>query len=322
MDRRKTDRPLALVAMGGHAFIRKGERGTIEDHERNADSIAGHLLYLIEHDYRLVVTHGNGPQVGNLLIQNEAARQEVPEMPLDVLVAMTEGSLGYILQQSLLNQMNRRNLQRFVVTVVTQVFVDEDDQAFRDPKKPIGPFLSREEAERRSEERGWRIHEDPGGRGWRRLVASPRPTRVLQRDMIRDAVNQGHIVVTCGGGGVPIKRNESGGYTGVEAVVDKDLSSSVLAANIKADLLVILTAVPQVYVHFGKPEQKALGAVTVEELERLHAEGHFPPGSMGPKIEAVLHFLGQGGRRALITDPESLPQAIQGRAGTHFIGHL
>jgi carbamate kinase len=308
--------------MGGHAFIQRGEAGTIEDHERNAEQIARRLMHLVEGNYRLVVTHGNGPQVGNLLLQQEAARGETPELPLDVLVAMTEGSLGYILQQSLLNQMKQRAINRFVVTVVTQVFVDDKDPAFKNPTKPIGPFLEEKEARRRESERGWKIREDPEGRGWRRLVASPRPQRILQRDMIREAVCAGHIVVACGGGGVPIKRTAAGGYEGVEAVIDKDLTSAVLGANIGAELLIILTAVPQVYVNFGKPEQKALGAVTIEEIERLYDEGQFPPGSMGPKIEAVIHFLRNGGRRALITDPENLPEAIEGRAGTHFIGRL
>ena len=314
-------RPIVLVAMGGHAFMQKGEQGTIEEHERNAEVIAELLMSLVEKDYHLVITHGNGPQVGTLLIQQEKARDEVPVMPLDVLVSMTEGSLGYILQQALLNQLRRRDVQRYVVTVVTQVLVEESDPAFTDPNKPIGPFLSREEAERRRDTMGWKIRED-SGRGWRRLVASPKPLRVVQRQMIRDAARQGHIVVACGGGGIPIKKDADGKYVGIEAVIDKDLTSSVLAANIGAALLIILTAEPQVYVNFGKPDQRPLGAVTLEEIERLHAEGHFPPGSMGPKIEAVIDFLKSGGRRALITDPPSLPDAIDGRAGTHFVGRI
>jgi len=313
---------IAIVAMGGHAFILKGERGTIEDHERNAEYIAGQLMCLVDKDYRLVITHGNGPQVGHLLIQQEVAGDESPPLPLDVLVAMTEGSLGYILQQALLNRMNRRNIRRFVVTVVTQVFVDENDPAFDKPTKPIGPFLTREEAERRRDEKGWDICEDAAGRGWRRLVASPHPLRVLQRDMIRDAARAGHIVVACGGGGIPIKVSEKEGYGGVEAVVDKDLTSSVVGVNIGAELLIILTSVPQVYINFGKPDQQALSAVTLAEIETLHREGHFPPGSMGPKVEAVIHFLREGGKRALVTDPASLPDAIEGRGGTHFIGKL
>ncbi len=312
--------PIALVAMGGHAFIQKGEAGTIEDHERNAESIAQSLMSLIEREYHLVVTHGNGPQVGNLLIQQEHAKESTPVMPLDVLVAMTEGSLGYVLQQSLLNQLNRREIHRYVVTVVTQVIVDENDPAFGNPTKPIGPFLSKEEAEHRRDELGWQVAE--GQRGWRRLVASPRPQKVLQRDMIRDAARAGHIVVAAGGGGVPIKLTAKGEYAGVEAVVDKDLTSAVLAAAVGAELLIILTAVPNVYVNFGKPDQAPLSAVTLEETKDLVASGQFPPGSMGPKIEAVMHFLEHGGRRALITDPVNLPDAMQGRAGSHFIGKL
>ena len=305
--------------MGGHAFMQPGEAGTIEDHERNAARIAALLMSLIEREYLVCITHGNGPQVGSLLIQQEKAGDEVPALPLDVLVAMTEGSLGYILQQSLLNELRKRQERRYVVTVVTQVVVDEDDPAFAAPSKPIGPFLSQEEAERRRDELDWKIAED-AGRGWRRLVPSPAPRKVIQRQMIRDAVQKGHIVVACGGGGIPVKREGDGQYGGVEAVIDKDLTSAVLATDIGADLLVILTAVPQVYVGFDTPEQRALGAVTLEEIERLQGEGHFPSGSMGPKVEAVIRFLKAGGRRALITNPESLPKAIAGRAGTHFVG--
>lgn len=317
----KPDKPIVLVAMGGHAFMQKGEKGTIDDHERNAEVIASLLMTLVDRDYNLIVTHGNGPQVGMLLLQHEMARSEVPDLPLDVLVAMTEGSLGYILQQSLLNQLRKRDSRRYVVTVVTQVQVDENDPAFQAPSKPIGPFLTREEAERRRDQLGWKIKED-AGRGWRRLVASPRPLKVIQRHTIRDTALAGHIVVACGGGGIPIKRKPDGQYAGVEAVIDKDLTSAVLGTEVGASLLVILTAVPQVYVNFGKPDQKALGAVTLEEIERLYAEGHFAAGSMGPKVEAVINFLRAGGRRALITDPGSLPLAIEGRAGTHFIGGI
>jgi len=315
-------RPLVLVAMGGHAFMERDEVGTIEQHERNADRVAELLMNLVERDYHVVITHGNGPQVGNLLIQHERSRAAVPAMPLDVLVAMTEGSLGYVLQQSLLNQLRRREVKRYVVTVVTQVVVDEQDPAFSRPSKPIGPFLCQEEAQRRRQEWGWQVAEDAAGRGWRRLVPSPRPIKVIQSRMIRDAAKAGHIVVACGGGGIPVRLDEGRRYAGVEAVVDKDLTSAVLAVDIGAEMLIILTAVPQVYVHMGRPDERSLSAVTLEELERLRGEGHFPPGSMGPKIDAVVHFLTHGGRRALVTDPASLPQAMEGRAGTHFIGRL
>jgi carbamate kinase len=308
--------------MGGHAFMQKGEKGSIDEHERNSDRIAELLMALIQAGHDLVITHGNGPQVGNLLTQHEQSRDEVPVMPLDVLVAMTEGSLGYILQQSLLNQLRKRDIRRYVVTVVTQVIVDEKDEAFGNPNKPIGPFLSKEEAERRRDKWGWKIREDAEKRGWRRLVPSPTPVKVIQRQMIRDAARAGHIVVACGGGGIPISTKEDGKYVGIEAVVDKDLTSAVLGANVGAELLIILTAVPNVYVNFGKPDQRPLAAVTLEEIERLRDEGQFPAGSMGPKIDAVIHFLHHGGKRALITDPESLLRAIEGRAGTHCIGRL
>ena len=315
-------KPIALVAMGGHAFIQRDESGTIDDHERNATRIVDSLMSLIDRDYQLVVTHGNGPQVGNLLIQHEQCRENVPQMPLDVLVAMTEGSLGYILQQSLLNELRRRNIERYVVTVVTQVVVDPEDGEFDNPSKPIGPFLSKEVAEERRDKKDWKIRADPEGRGWRRLVPSPTPMKVIQRKMIREAASAGEIVIACGGGGIPIRVDDEDRFQGVEAVVDKDLTSAVLGANVGAELMVILTSVPQVYVNYHKPDQRPLSAVTLEEVERLNGEQHFPPGSMGPKIDAVIHFLHHGGKRALITDPENLPRALEGRAGTHFLGHL
>jgi carbamate kinase len=317
-----SNRPIALVAMGGHAFIQANEKGTIEDHERNAKNIAEVLMTLVERDYRLVITHGNGPQVGQLLLQHEMAKSELPEMPLDVLVAMTEGSLGYILQQAMLNELRARDIRRYVVTVVTQVLVDKNDPAFKSPTKPIGPFLSREEAERRRDQLGWAIREDAGGRGWRRLVASPKPNRVIQADMIGEASQAGHIVIAGGGGGVPISVGSAGAYQGVEAVVDKDLTSALLAASVGAELLIMLTSVPQVYTKFGQPDQAGLGAVTLARIEELHRESPFPPGSMGPKIDGMIDFLKRGGRRGLITDAETLPAAIEGGGGTHFVGKL
>ncbi len=317
----KHDKQLVMVAMGGHAFIGKGEKGTYDDHVRNSDKIAECLMHLVDREYDLVVTHGNGPQVGTLLRQNEMSRDELPDDPLDVLVAMTEGSLGYYMQQSLLNALRVRDIRRYVVTVVTQVLVDQDDPAFGDPSKPIGPFLSKEEAEMRRDTLGWKIRED-AGRGWRRLVPSPNPLKVIQRHMIRDTARAGHIVVACGGGGIPIRIGADNRYCGVEAVIDKDLTSSVLATNIGASLLIILTDVPQVLLNFGKPAEKPLGAVTLEEVEAYYAEGHFPPGSMGPKVDAVIRFLRAGGRRAMITNAANLGQAIDGRAGTHFVGRI
>lgn len=313
--------PLAVVAIGGHAFIEQGEEGTIQDHERNAERVSKTLVTLVKKGYRLVITHGNGPQVGSLLTQQERSGNEVPPMPLDVLVAMTEGSLGYILQQSLLNRLHEAGLPRRVVTMVTQVVVDPADPAFDEPSKPIGPVLSETSAQRRAEEFGWEVKQ-VGEKRWRRVVPSPRPLEVLQSEMVRDVAADEHIVIAGGGGGIPVVRESSGGYSGVEGVVDKDLTSSVLASHIKASLLVILTAVPCVYRDFGKPSETPLGAVTLEEMERLRDDGQFPPGSMGPKAEAVIGFLQEGGGRALVTDAASLPRAIEGRAGTHIVGRL
>lgn len=313
--------PLAVVAMGGHAFMQEGEQGTIQEHERNAGRVAEALMCLVERGYRLVVTHGNGPQVGSLLTQQELAGNEVEPMPLDVLVAMTEGSLGYILQQALLNRLRHQASPRRVVTTVTQVLVDASDPAFQDPVKPIGPFLKEEVARAKARELGWEIRQDPE-RGWRRVVPSPMPLEVLQHPMIREAAREGHIVIAAGGGGIPVLQEPDGSFTGVEGVVDKDLTSAVLADRVGASLLVILTAVPNVYRDFGTPEQTRLRAVTLEEMEGLTADGHFPPGSMGPKVEAVMRFLRAGGARGLITDIDSLPDALEGRAGTHVVGRI
>jgi carbamate kinase len=319
--KRTENRSTVVLAMGGHAFIRQGEAGTHQDHERNARAICAMVMTLVERGHNLIIAHGNGPQVGNLMHQTEMARSEVPPLPLDALVAQTEGSLGYLLQQALLNELRRREIRRFVVTVVTQVKVDRDDPAFLEPTKPVGPFLTREEAEQRRDEYGWAIAEDIG-RGWRRVVPSPRPVKVLQRDMIREAAEEGHIVIAAGGGGIPVAQDDHDNYVGVEAAIDKDLTASVLASEVGAHLLVILTAVDRVYLHFGTPESTPLGAVTLAECKRYIDEGHFPAGSMGPKVEAIYEFLKRGGRRGLVTSPEMLTAALDGEEGTHFVGKL
>jgi carbamate kinase len=313
--------PTVVVAMGGHAFMLPGERGTYEETTRNARRICRQLMTLVERGYSVVITHGNGPQVGDLLEQNELIRGALPTMPLDVLVAQTEGSLGYFLQRALLNELRQRNIRRYVVTMVTQVMVAPDDPAFLSPTKPVGPFLSREEADERRDEFGWVMHED-AGRGWRRLVPSPRPVKVIQRDMVREAARAGHIVIAAGGGGIPVTKGATNDYVGVEAVIDKDLTSSVLATDVAADLLVILTAVDGVYLRFGMPDAQRLGAVTLSECERYITEGHFPAGSMGPKVAAIHGFLGRGGKRGLITSPDMLIDALDGKAGTHFVGRI
>lgn len=314
------DKPIVLVALGGHAFMQRGEPGTVEVHERNAKVICSMLQNLVDRGYKLVVTHGNGPQVGDLLLLNESGDPKVPKMPMDVLVAQTEGSLGYFLQQAMLNELRARQIKKYVVTVVTQVLVDPTDPAFETPTKPVGPFLSREEAEGRRDQLGWKIAEDPAKRGWRRVVPSPRPTKVVQRHTIRDSAEAGHIVIACGGGGIPIVKDDQGRYEGVEAVIDKDLTSSLLANQIGAEIFIILTEVPQIYSGFKTPSELALAAVTSEQLKALHRSGEFPAGSMGPKVEAVIEFLERGGKRAIVTDPATLGDALEGRGGTHIIG--
>lgn len=316
---RSKDKAIVLVALGGHAFMQRGEKGTISEQERNAAQICRQLQTLIDRDYQLVITHGNGPQVGNLLLLNETSDGSVPLMPLDVLVAETEGSLGYFMQQAMLNELRRRQIRRYVVTVITQVLVDPKDEAFTKPTKPVGPFLTREEAERRRDELKWTIVDD-AGRGWRRVVPSPKPLKIVQRHMIRESAQAGNIVIACGGGGIPIIKKDDDSYEGVEAVIDKDLSSSILASQIGAELFVILTEVPQVFTRFKQPDQEALSAITSEGLMELYRAGEFPAGSMGPKVLAVCQFLERGGKRAIITNPETLEDALRGRGGTHVIG--
>jgi carbamate kinase len=313
--------PTAVVAMGGHAFIRPGEVGDYHDHTRNAAAISRELMLFVERGYRLVITHGNGPQVGQLMRAVELTRHVLPALPLDVLVAQTEGSLGYYLQRALLNEMHRRNVYRYVSTMVTQVMVSRDDPAFAAPTKPVGPFFTREDAERYRDELGWHIGED-AGRGWRRLVPSPVPGKILQADMIRAVVRSGNVVVAAGGGGIPVALSDEGDVVGIEAVIDKDLTSGVLATDVGAELLVILTAVDGVYLGWNTPNQIRLGAVTMAECERYIAEGQFPAGSMGPKVQAIYGFLQRGGRRGLITSADKLTEALDGRAGTHFIGKI
>ena len=313
------DGSVALVAFGGNVILNSAEAGTIGEQEANSRRMCERLLTLLQRGYELVVTHGNGPQVGNLLMQNEFAREIVPTLPLDVLVAQTEGSLGYILQQELLNELRRNGIRKYVVTMITQVMVDRDDPAFANPSKPVGPFYTKEEADGLIKKHShWEVVED-SGRGYRRIVPSPIPKRIIQSKMIRSLVYAGNVVLALGGGGVPMTKNARDEYVGVEAVIDKDLSSSLLATDIKADLFVILTQEEKVSLNYGGPDQKPLDVLTYSKASEYMAAGHFPAGSMGPKITSALMYLASGGREVIITSPDKLGDALDGNAGTRIV---
>lgn len=312
----------AVVAIGGNAILRAGESGSAEAQLVNLRVTCGRLAEMIAQGYDIVITHGNGPQVGNLLLQQEAGRALVPPMPLDVCVAETQGQIGYMLQQALQRALSLKGLKKAVASVITQVVVDAADPAFQHPTKPVGPYFTREEAERLEREKCWRMMEDEARGGFRRGVPSPMPVDIVEKDVIRRLVfneDGGYVVIAAGGGGVPVIATEDG-YRGVEAVVDKDLASSVLASSIGERLLIFLTDVPHVYLHYGTAEQSAITRITAEELRGYHERGEFPPGTMGPKIEAALSFLCRGGKEVVITSPEMLPSALAGRVGTRIMG--
>ncbi|MFZ4394418.1 MAG: carbamate kinase [Kiritimatiellia bacterium] len=315
----RSDRETVLVALGGNALIRAGESGSVEEQERNAGTICNYLMSLVDRDYNIILTHGNGPQVGQQLIRHERAKEMAPEMPLDVLVAETQGNMGYFLQQTLLNHLKRRNVYRYVVTMITQVIVERDDSAFQNPAKPIGTFLTREQAEAMRTKYGWKIVED-SGRGYRRVVPSPRPVKVVQRHMIRHAAREGNIVIAGGGGGIPVWVKDNGDYEGIEAVIDKDLTSALLATETEANLLIILMPNPKVSLNFGTAQQKDLDRVSLAEAKQYMASGQFPAGSIGPKVQGVINFLEESGkgRRAIITRPDRLDAALDGNDGTEF----
>jgi carbamate kinase len=308
----------AVVAVGGNALMRAGEKGTIAEQVANSRRTARAVVGLLRAGFRLVVTHGNGPQVGAALLRSERAAAQVPPLPLDVCGAATQGEIGYILQQSLRRELGAAGLAVPVVTLVSQTLVSRDDPAFREPTKPIGPFYLREEAEERRRTLGWSIVDD-AARGYRRVVASPEPTQIIEEDVIRLLLREGVLVIAAGGGGIPVVQDGRDGVTGVEAVVDKDRASALLAVHLGVDLFVILTDADHVYVNFRKPAQRALCRVTARELGMLHGEGHFPAGNMGPKVEAALRFVRESGGDALITSSERLLDALRGTAGTRVV---
>ena len=293
----------------------EGQRGTIAEQFENTRKSLDGIVYCLKQGYGVVITHGNGPQVGNLLLMVEASRNQVPELSLGVCVADTEGAIGYMIQQSLTNRLRKEGLDRCVVTVLTQVIVDKHDTAFSNPTKPIGPFFTREDAERFRKEKGWHIVED-SHRGYRRVVASPDPLKVVEDRAVRGLLEAGDIVIAVGGGGIPVIMKEDGDLEGVDVVVDKDLASSVLARDIKADCLMMITGVEYVFLNFKQPNERALKALTVKEAERYLKEGHFPPGSMGPKIQAAINFLNWGGEVAIIAAIDKVKEALEGITGT------
>ncbi|MBN1964055.1 MAG: carbamate kinase [Anaerolineae bacterium] len=304
----------AVVAVGGNALITAKDKVAVQYQWDAVRETCEHIANMIQQGWNVVVTHGNGPQVGFILRRNELAAYEVHTTPLDIIGADTQGSIGYMLQQALDNSLRDLGLNRTVVTVVTQVVVEKDDPAFQHPEKGIGGFMDEAKA-REFEQEGWTVAED-AGRGWRRLIASPQPIHIIEQDVIRSLTEQGVIVVAVGGGGIPVFRNEKGELRGANAVIDKDRASGLLANLIKADLLLISTAVEKVAINFNQPDERWLDRMTLAEAKQYLAEGHFKPGSMLPKIEAVIDFLEKGGPKALITDPPNIVRALNGETGT------
>ncbi len=308
-------RPLAVVAFGGNALLRPEDSGTTAEQLDRARQAVRSLLPILARGYELIVVHGNGPQVGNVLLQSELAADRIPPQTLDFCVAQTEGSIGFLLELAFANELPRAGFRKEVVTFVTQVEVDAADPAFLAPSKPIGPFFSRERAAVLEATHGWTMVED-SARGWRKVVASPKPCSIRGLDVAATLINRGHIVIAAGGGGIPVVVTEEGEVRGVDAVIDKDYAASMLAASLPADLFIILTGVERVARDFGKPTEMPLPEMDVRMARRLIAEGQFPPGSMGPKIDAAIAFVEAGGKEVLIARAESLSEALEGKTGT------
>jgi carbamate kinase len=310
--------PLAVIAIGGNSLITDKTKMSVVDQYQAAGETSHHIAALIAAGYRVVVTHGNGPQVGFILLRSDLAKDVLHQVPLESCVADTQGAIGYQVGQTLANELKRQNIKKSIATVVTQVLVDKDDPAFTTPTKPIGPFYSEEEAQKYETDNGWIMKED-AGRGWRRVVASPMPIDIIEEDTIRLLLDQDVVVIAVGGGGIPVIMKENGELEGRAAVIDKDFASCLLAKDLKADLFIISTGVDKVAINFNKPDQQSLDTLTVAEAEKYLAEGQFPAGSMGPKIEAALDFLKNGGKKVIITQPHLLEEAIAGKNGTHMI---
>jgi carbamate kinase len=310
---------LAVVAFGGNALLRPEDHGTQEEQIARAKQAARWLADIVRHGYKLIVVHGNGPQVGNILVQAEEASTKIPPQTLDVCVAQTEGSIGFVLQQAIRNRLESIGVGGEVATILTEVEVDANDPAFKRPTKPIGPFFTRYRAEALERDLGWTMRED-AGRGWRHVVPSPKPLRILNIKTIARMLESSAVVIAAGGGGIPVARGRDGQWRGIEAVIDKDFASALLAADLGADLFVVLTGVPQVALDFGKPTQRFVSRLTVAEAEKHLADGQFPPGSMGPKIESAIQFVRATKKQVLITDVNVLREALEGKEGTVVVG--
>jgi len=310
----------AVIAIGGNALILDGQRGTIEEQFANATETARHISALVADGWRVVVTHGNGPQVGFILLRSEMIGDSpfIPRLSLDMSVADSQGGIGHILGNALLNELGARGLKDRVACLLTHVVVDPQDRAFAEPTKPIGPSYSAEEAAVKRERDGWAMVED-SGRGYRRIVPSPHPLRIVEEEQIAALVRADFVVIAAGGGGIPVVEEPPAGYRGVEAVIDKDLASALLAASLGIPLLVLSTGVERVAIHFRQPNQRFLDRLSVSEARRYLAEGEFPRGSMGPKVEAAITFLEHGGSEVLITSPASLERAFAGESGTRIV---
>ncbi len=308
-----------VIALGGNALQEAGKPATADSQLQIVEKTSEYIADIIGAGYDVILAHGNGPQVGRIVLQNEYASAVTPAMPFDVCGAMSQGYIGYHMQQGLEKVLRHRGINKKAATIITQVVVDKDDPKFKNPSKPIGPFYSEEEALKLEAEKNYTMKED-AGRGWRRVVASPSPIEIVELDAVKCLINGGFIAITVGGGGIPVIKDENGDYIGTAAVIDKDLASERLAEDIDADALVILTAVEKVCINFGKPDQKELSAMSIEEARQYISEGHFAPGSMLPKVEAAIKFVeSKPGRKAIITSLDKAVEALDGKAGTTIV---
>lgn len=308
-------RKIALIAFGGNAILPNNQRGLQSEQMKNAQKAACLMVHVVKKGYDLIIVHGNGPQVGNLLIQMEEAVTKIPPFSLEVCDAMTEGSMGFMLEKAIINELRKSSLDKDVATLITQVVVDRKDKAFKNPTKPIGPFYTKYRAQELARQKKWTMIED-SGRGYRKVVPSPKPIDVVPKRVIRDLVHSGKIVIASGGGGIPIIINGRGLFEGVEAVIDKDYAASLIAREVKADLFIILTNVERVYLNFGKSDEEPIAVMTVKQAEEYLSQGQFPEGSMGPKIHAVVEYIKGGGKETLITSANQLKAALINRSGT------